>query len=888
MISFHRWQNPAKRCAVLCACAWLVACGAEPASVVIEPIPAAAGGLGADGQDLSAGSTELSSSVASSKVMVKAAQTDSLALHSAANKTRAQATLNVTYNGHVYHWAKHVLMPQVELEVTSSNSSALVQTSELGVYTLPNIVADRSYHIQSAKVSRTADMDAAITSADALAALKIAVGLNPNPDPDGSGPQRALPVSPYQLMAADINADGRVSSGDALAILKIAVGLSDAVAPHWRFVDETTAVWASHATRDAVYDGDGSSVWQALDGASAPNYVGVLVGDVNASWTSPDAVDALPVNYFEAFHDLTQTPLAVWLLRDARDVSAPVIELAGPASIELAFGEAFVDPGASVLDDRDASVVISVSGAVGSEPGVYTLVYSAADLAGNVVQLTREVRVLEPLITAQRIEAEDYTRAYDLTSPNEGGAYRPEQAVDIEATQDEGGGYNVGWTDAGEWLEFDVQIDTESNYLVTARVAALETGGLVRVLVDGVDRALIAVRATGGWQTWSSQQVDIGLLEAGSHTIRLSIEKGLFNLNWLELDAGKQSLQPVVGTAPTALALSQMMGLGFNIGQVFESTDKAREFAPVKAKIDAYYALGFRTIRLPVTWSSPIGGTTLIQDMTTGAVDAQHPRLGVIKSVVDYALSLPDTIVIINAHHEEPIKTQQLWWVFEKLWADIATIFKDRDKRLIFELLNEPHDVNGAAMPAAMLRSMSRLAYAQIRAIDPERVVVISGNQWASSNELALVWTDLAGMGEGLDPYVMATFHHYDPWTQFHSEDSPDKAYNFDVNTIENPMRQAQQWQTTVGANMPIFIGEWGVGWGKQWSVMDCNNVRRWYALFPQSAQTFGMPTQVWDDGGWFGVFDYASGTFKNNLAQCITGDCEWSGTERFNSACYP
>ena len=888
MIGFYQWQNSAKRCAVLCACAWLVACGGEPAGVVIEPIAAVTNEPAAGGHDLFARSTELSSSIASSKVMVKAAQADSLALHSAANNTWGQATLNAIYNGHVYHWAKHVLMPQVDLQVTSVNSSALVQTSELGVYTLPDIVADQSYQIQASRVLRTADMDAAISSADALAALKIAVGLNPNSDPDGSGPQRALPVSPYQLMAADINADGRVSSGDALAILKIAVGLSDAVAPHWRFVDETTPVWATHATKDAVYEGDGSSVWQALSGASAPNYVGVLVGDVNASWTSPDAVDALSATYFETLLDLNQTPLAVWLLRDARDLSAPVIELVGPASLELAHGEAFVDPGASVIDDRDASVVVSVSGAVGSDPGVYTLVYSAADLAGNVVQLTREVRVLEPLITAQRLEAEDYSRAYDLTSTNQGGAYRPDQAVDIEATQDEGGGYNVGWTDAGEWLEFDVQIDTASNYLLTARVAALETGGLVRVLVDGVDRALIAVRATGGWQTWSSQQVDVGQLEAGLHTIRLSIEKGLFNLNWLELDAGKQSVEPVSGTAPTALALSQMMGLGFNIGQVFESTDKAREFAPVKAKIDAYYALGFRTIRLPVTWSSPIGGTTLIQDMTTGAVDAQHPRLGVIKAVVDYALSLPDTVVIINAHHEEPIKTQQLWWVFETLWAEIATIFKDRDKRLIFELLNEPHDVNGAAMPATMLRSMSRLAYAQIRAIDPERVVVISGNQWASSNELALVWTDLVGMGEGLDPYVMATFHHYDPWTQFHSEDSPDKAYNFDVNTIENPMRQAQQWQTTIGANMPVFIGEWGVGWGKQWNVMDCNNVRQWYELFPQSAQNFGMPTQVWDDGGWFGVFDYASGTFKNNLAQCVTGNCEWSGTERFNSACYP
>lgn len=737
MKQFYPRLQRGKHCGALFGCALLVACGGEPASPRVDPVEVA-----------------ISSAVvhAQESVLSKAPSAPTALFTSPAHKTHADRSLDslpdshpmaadliAGSNGQVWHWAKHVLMPQVDVQVASTSGTSLVQTSELGVYALPAIAIDQSYQISAAKASRTADMDAAITSADALAALKIAVGLNPNPDPDGSGPQRALPVSPYQLMAADINVDGRVSSGDALAILKIAVGLNDAPPPYWRFVDEVVALWENHATKDAVYGGDGASIWQPFSGASAPNFVGVLAGDVNASWVSPDAVDVLPATYFEALNELTHTPLSVWLLRDARDISAPVIELAGPASIELAFGEAFVDPGASVIDDRDATVFVSVSGVVGSDPGVYTLVYSAADLSGNVVQLTRDVRVLEPLITA-----------------------------------------------------------------------------------------------------------------------------------------------------PTAQALSQMMGLGFNIGQVFESTDKAREFAPVKAKIDAYYALGFRTIRVPITWSNPIGGTTLIQDMTTGAVDTQHPRLGVIKAVVDYALSLPDTVVIINAHHEEPIKTQQLWWVFEKLWADIATIFKDRDKRLIFELLNEPHDVNGAAMPAPMLRSMSRLAYAQIRAIDPERVVVISGNQWASSNELALVWTDLAGVGEGLDPYVMATFHHYDPWTQFHSEDSPDKAYSFDVNTIENPMRQAQQWQTTIGANMPIYIGEWGVGWGKQWSVMDCNNVRRWYALFPQSAQTFGMPTQVWDDGGWFGVFDYTSGTFKNNLAQCITGDCEWSGTERFNSACYP
>ena len=887
MIDLYRWQNFEKRCAAMCICIWLSACGAEPASVIVEPIAVATAEAAFNGYDPSAPSPDISAPMAPSK-LIQALQGKELSRHSAALQAKATADLTGLYDGRVYHWAKHVLMPQVEVQVASESVNSLVQTSELGVYVLPDSLATQSYQVSAAQVLRTADMDTAITSADALAALKIAVGLNPNPDPDGSGPQRALPVSPYQLIAADINADGRVTSGDALAILKTAVGLSDALPAHWRFVDEAIPLWERHAIKDAVYGGDGSSVWQAVAGGSAPNFVGVLVGDVNASWVSPDAVDVVPATYFEAFNDLTQTPLAVWLLRDARDTSAPVIELAGPASLELAYDEVFVDPGATVVDDRDTTVLVSVAGVVGSDPGVYTLIYSAADLAGNVTQLTREVRVLESPITAQRIEAEDYTRAYDLTTINQGGAYRPDERVDMEVTQDQGGGYNGGWTDAGEWLEFDVEIATASNYLLTARVAAQETGGLVRVLVDGVDRALVAVRATGGWQTWSSQQVDIGQLEPGLHTIRLVIEKGLFNLNWLELDAGKLIFEPASGNAPTAQALSQTMGLGFNIGQVFESTDKSREFAPVRAKIDAYYALGFRTMRLPVTWSKAIGGTTLIQDMTTGAVDVDHPRLGVIKAVVDYALSLPDMIVVINAHHEEPIKTQHLWWVFEQLWADIATIFKDRDKRLIFELLNEPHDINGSAMPAAMLRSMSRLAYAQIRAIDPERVVVISGNQWASSNELALVWPDLLGIGNGLDPYLMATFHHYDPWTQFHSEDSPDKAYNYDLNTIENPMRQAQQWQTTIGANMPIFIGEWGVGWGKQWPTMDCNNIRQWYEWFPQSAQTYAMPTMLWDDGGWFGVFDYGSGRFKNNLAQCVAGDCEWTGTERFNSACYP
>ena len=60
------------------------------------------------------------------------------------------------------------------------------------------------------------------------------------------------------------------------------------------------------------------------------------------------------------------------------------------------------------------------------------------------------------------IQAEDFDRgaadvAYsDTTGGNAGGAYRSTN-VDIEKTTDAGGGFNLGWVDAGEWLKYTRQ-----------------------------------------------------------------------------------------------------------------------------------------------------------------------------------------------------------------------------------------------------------------------------------------------------------------------------------------------------------------------------------------------------------------------------------------------
>jgi hypothetical protein len=345
--------------------------------------------------------------------------------------------------------------------------------------------------------------------------------------------------------------------------------------------------------------------------------------------------------------------------------------------------------------------------------------------------------------------------------------------------------------------------------------------------------------------------------------------------------AGTSEQTPILAKVAAAA-----MSKGVNLGQMFESTQHPPTLAAAGAKIDAYYAKGFRVLRIPVTWTEVTNGSALVGDPTVGDVNRAHPRLLVIEQVVDYALSKPGMYVVLNAHHEVALKTQSRAAVLERLWADIAAIFAERGHRLIFEILNEPHRENSSAMPAADLRSMTAKAYAKIRAVDAARIIVIGGNQWFGAAEVPAVWTDLSGVGGGDDPYLMATFHHYNPWT-FCGDNQGTYADAWTEANIAAPMDTMLAWSSSVGKGMPVFIGEWGVGWGSRYDALTCNNIRSWYRTLPNDfAAKRGIGTVVWDDGGWFKIYDHASNTFDNNLADCIGGTCDWEGTERFNAGC--
>lgn len=334
----------------------------------------------------------------------------------------------------------------------------------------------------------------------------------------------------------------------------------------------------------------------------------------------------------------------------------------------------------------------------------------------------------------------------------------------------------------------------------------------------------------------------------------------------------------------TARQASEEMGAGFNLGNTFEGDQNPSSFENSKLKIDAYYAKGFRNVRIPVTWTENVDGNRLA-DPLTGAVDRNNPRLAEIINTIDYALSL-DMYVVINAHHEVGLKDNSgsRSAVLERIWADVTDMLGDRSPRLLFQLLNEPHanvSNGGAAMPAADLRLMSGKAYAKIRAANPQRIVIIGGDQWFGAHELARAWPNLDAVGGGKDEYVMASFHHYSPW-DFAGEDG-NHAMDWTATMLREPFDVAAEWANRVGGDMPIYVSEWGVGWQKQKQTMQCNNIRKWYQeLHYNEATSRNFPTAVWDDGGWFRIFSHATHTFDNDLADCIvTGVC-WTGANRF------
>ena len=156
-------------------------------------------------------------------------------------------------------------------------------------------------------------------------------------------------------------------------------------------------------------------------------------------------------------------------------------------------------------------------------------------------------------------------------------SYCDMSGVQTEVTTDTGGGTNVGWLDAGDWLSYKVNVPASGDYTFTYRVASLSGGGALQLLVGNVSSANVSIPNTGAWQNWVSVTQDVSL-EQGENDIVINVPQGGWNLNWFEIrereavppnlfeifiEAEDYDYMSGIQTEPCADA-----GNGFNVGWI--------------------------------------------------------------------------------------------------------------------------------------------------------------------------------------------------------------------------------------------------------------------------------------------------------------------------------
>jgi hypothetical protein len=120
---------------------------------------------------------------------------------------------------------------------------------------------------------------------------------------------------------------------------------------------------------------------------------------------------------------------------------------------------------------------------------------------------------------------------------NSGFLYRND-GVDIESCIDAGSnGYDVGWIQSGEWLNYTVNILQQGIYGIKVNLASPGGGGYVVLLLDALMLdTVIIVPATGGWQNWELVTLNNIYLPESIHKLQVKFLIGNFNFSYLDFN----------------------------------------------------------------------------------------------------------------------------------------------------------------------------------------------------------------------------------------------------------------------------------------------------------------------------------------------------------------
>lgn len=252
--------------------------------------------------------------------------------------------------------------------------------------------------------------------------------------------------------------------------------------------------------------------------------------------------------------------------------------------------------------------------------------------------------------------------------------YRTDEDVDIEICTDIGGGYNVGWTTEGEWLEYTVDVATTGKYTIVIRAASGTDGSTILLEIDNVAiTENIEIQNTAGWQEWTDVQANNVSLEKGEHILRMSLGgTAACNLNHMIFSSAE--------TKPIVTISAPEEGSEFNTSQTITLSANV---SPGSADISdvAFYAnsqlIGTsNSAPYSVNWSGmPEGTYTITATVTDNSGNSSSDEISVIISYEPNKINLQAGWNLIGYPFKE---SKELSAALSGIW-DKVLVIKDMD-----------------------------------------------------------------------------------------------------------------------------------------------------------------------------------------------------------------
>jgi hypothetical protein len=131
--------------------------------------------------------------------------------------------------------------------------------------------------------------------------------------------------------------------------------------------------------------------------------------------------------------------------------------------------------------------------------------------------------------------AEYWVSTSKRTPWNTGGQYRND-GVDIEQCKDVvTNGYNVGWIQTGEWLQYTIDASADELFDISVRVVSTQKSSGLKLLVnDESASSNVIIPQSGDLQNWRTITIKNVRLTKGWNRLRMLATAGGFNLNYFQ------------------------------------------------------------------------------------------------------------------------------------------------------------------------------------------------------------------------------------------------------------------------------------------------------------------------------------------------------------------